>query len=104
MYRIRDVNPDDYETAITFSMNWLLDQLKDGPCFVKQTIVEDGFRIAKVFRNKEGHVAVYWHKYDSQNFTDIESALKEFYQEAFNQILDIQISFGVDEEGRFSIQ
>jgi hypothetical protein len=104
LYRIRDVNPADYDNAITFSMNWLLDQLKNGPRFVQQDVIERGFRIAKVFRNKEGHVAVYRHEYDSQNFTDIESALKEFYREAFKQTLDIRISFGMDEEGRFCIQ
>jgi len=104
LYRIQDVNPVDYDSAKTYSMNFLLDQLKNGPRFVQQGVVERGFRIAKVFRNKEGHIAVYWHNYDPQDYSDIEMALKELYNEAFNQVLEIRFSFEKNEEGKFCIR
>jgi hypothetical protein len=104
LYRIQDVNPNDYDSGNTYSMNFLLDQLENGPCFAQQAAIECGFRIAKVFRNKEGHIAVYWHNYDPQNYTDIEVALKAFYREALGEVLDVQFSFEGNEPAEFRIR
>ncbi len=103
LYKIQNVLRSAYREDNTFSMNFLLDQLKNGPKFVAQQSIEKGFRIAKVFRNKEGHVAVYWHKFDDQNYTDIETSLVLFYKEAFTQNLSIRFSFKSGESGIFNL-
>lgn len=61
-----------------------------------------GFRIAKVFRNKEGHVATLWHNYVEENYTDIEVALMQFYKIAFSEKKEIQFSFAENEKSVFS--
>ena len=60
-----------------------------------------GFKIAKVFRNKEGHVATLWHGYAEENYTDIETAFVQFYKIAFSEKLKIQFSFEKNEESIF---
>ena len=70
----------------------------------QQQLIERGFRIAKVFRNKEGHIAVYWHNFDTQNYSDIENALVKFYREAFDENLSIQFSFEKNEKGIFQVE
>lgn len=62
LYPVQDVNPKDYQIDDTYPMGFLLDNLKHGPVFNHEQVIERGFRIANVFRNKEGHVAVYWHQ------------------------------------------
>jgi hypothetical protein len=104
LYRIQNVDTGNYDVGRTYTLGWLLDQLKNGPCLQQRSTIEQGFRIAKVFRNKEGHIAVYWHHFEAQNYTDTETALVAFYQEAFSQVLDIQISFERDEPAQFSIR
>ena len=104
LYRIQDVNSNDYRRDDTYSMGFLIDQWKNGPSFKKQNIIEQGFRIAKVFRNKEGHIAVYWHNFDPSNYSDIEKSLMLFYEEAYSQKLNIQFFFEKNEEPIFSIE
>ena len=99
LYQIATVNPADYKEDDTYGLGYLLDQLKNGPSFTELQKIEQGFRIAKVFRNKEGHVAVYWHDFDDQNFTDIENSIQYFYKEAFGQQISIQFSFATGEKG-----
>ena len=56
-----------------------------------------GLRIAKVFRNKEGHGITRTHVFDPTNYTDIASSLVELYRDAFGEMLAIQFSLGPDE-------
>jgi len=65
--------------------------------------IKKAFEIAKAFRNKEAHIATYSHEYDSQNYSDIENGLIEFYKIAFKQNLKIRISFEPNEKGVFYI-
>ena len=56
-------------------------------------VVTEGLRIAKVFRNKEGHVVTRTHKFESQSFRAIECALVALYADVFGQQLMVRFSF-----------
>lgn len=103
LYQIETVDPYDYKPGDTYPMGFMLDKLKHGPKFRHEQVIERGFYTALVFRNKEGHIAVHWHRPEPKNYSDIEDALVEFYKEAFGQNLSIQISFEKDEAGNFQI-
>ncbi|MFN7550228.1 MAG: hypothetical protein ACK59M_00225 [Pseudomonadota bacterium] len=49
--------------------------------------------IAKVLRNKEGHVATPRHRYDKDSYRAMEAALKGLYREIFGADLTIKVSF-----------
>lgn len=103
LYKIDQINRSDYAEDRTYSFNFLLDHLKNGPRLNDLQTIEDGFRIAKVFRNKEGHVAVFKHQFDAQNYSDIEKALRCFYREAFSKSLNIRFSMEPYEKGVFEL-
>ena len=65
LYKFVDVDIKDYERDHTVTMNPLLDLLQKGPRFSEehQTEILNGFRIAKVFRNKEAHIVTRGHKF-----------------------------------------
>lgn len=103
LYKLNEVNSDGLKSNDTYPMNFLLDHLKNGPHLRGLSTIEIGFRIAKVFRNNESHIAVSKHKFDPNNFSDIESALKLFYRDAFSKKLEIRFSMEPNEPGKFEI-
>jgi hypothetical protein len=103
-YRFAEVNLSDFDKYETQTMNYLIQELGKVHRFAKHNIVARGFTIAKVFRNKEGHVALPSHAYNPQNYEDIEQALIEFYREAFGEKLAIQISMERKERGKFKVK
>lgn len=66
--------------------------------------IEKGIRISKVFRNKEGHVAVFWHGFEAQNYRDIEISLIGIYRKSFNEDLQLTFSVGGGEVAKFNIK
>lgn len=56
-----------------------------------------GLRIAKVFRNKEGHAVTSTHAFDASNYTDIASSLVSLYRDAFAERLTVRFSFAPNE-------
>lgn len=56
-----------------------------------------GLRIAKVFRNKEGHGVTSTHEFDPTNYTDIASSLIDLYRDAFGEKLSVRFSLTPDE-------
>jgi len=107
-YRIGAVAPDLLIETDTFSFNQILDQLRKMPVFAvasrqERQIMMRGFKIAKVFRNKEGHVATLWHDFDPTNYSDVEHALVLFYRVAFAEQLKIQFSVERNEQDLFEI-
>lgn len=108
-YIIKDIPVERFDIDETFSFNQLIDQLHGTYLFEKSTPDEQAkivkaLKIAKVFRNKEGHVVTLWHEYDSKNYSDIESGLVIFYKLAFSQKLEIRFSFEKNEIGKFTIK
>jgi len=102
-YKIREVNRADFQQDNTYQLGFLLDHLKDVCRLVEHSLILRGFRIAKVFRNKEAHAAVYWHQFDPNNYLDIEISLAAFYLEAFSEKLTVQFSLEPNEKARFNI-
>jgi len=104
-YRLSQINKDDFDITDTFTFNNLMQGiykiLDFGP---DKLAVDKAFRIAKVFRNKEGHVAVLWHDYEPQNYRDIEAGLTGFYKAVFSENLKIRFSVGNGEKAEFTIR
>ena len=76
--------------------------LSDVTTFSDKDSVKKGLNIAKVFRNKEGHVVVLWHKPDRQNYTHIENSIIAIYKEGFNETLEFKITFMDGEKSIFN--
>ena len=107
-YRLGTVPEEFLVKDNTFSFNEVLGQLSREPTFAtlpreERRIIMRGFRIAKVFRNKEGHVATLWHNFDPTNYSDIEQALMLFYKVAFTEHLQIQFSVERNEQDLFEV-
>ena len=93
------LNPAD-----TYTLNSLIENISKIITANNHSEFERGLKIAKVFRNKEGHVAVLWHKADRQNYTDIENCITEIYKKGFNETLDFKISFLDGESAMFLVK
>ncbi len=102
--RLAHVNRDDLEIADTFSLNQLIDGLQVVHRFNNHQTLVRGLKVAKVFRNKEGHVAVFWHEFDHQNYLDIAASLKILYEEGFNEHLRLRISVARNERAEFRVE
>ena len=57
-----------------------------------------GLKIAKVFRNKEGHGVTRKHDFDPTNYTDIASSLIDLYRDAFGEKLSVRFSLAPGEK------
>jgi len=103
-YRFSEINKADFDITDTFAFNNLMEGLYKILNFGADALtVDKAFRIAKVFRNKEGHVAVRCHKYVPQNYRDIEAGLTAFYKTVFSENLRINFSVGNGEKAEFRI-
>lgn len=91
-----EINQND-----TFTIAQLIDNLERVHAFEDIKSLKHGLNIAKVFRNKEGHVATLWHDFDPENYTAIEVSVKQLYKEIFEIDLDFQISMERNEKGIF---
>ncbi|PHS60287.1 MAG: hypothetical protein COB12_13460 [Flavobacterium sp.] len=66
--------------------------------------IMEGLKISKVFRNKEGHVAVHWHNFERKDYDRIEFSLIELFRLGFNENLNFKISIAKNEVGKFEIE
>jgi len=87
----------------TYMLNDLIQHLAAVPAVAPLGAVEKGLRIAKVFRNKEGHVVVARHTFDPTHYRDIEAALVALYARAFNQTLHVRFSVGRGERSLWRV-
>jgi hypothetical protein len=88
----------------TYMLNDLIEKLSSVPAVGPLGPIERGLRIAKVFRNKEGHGVVKSHHFEPANYRDIEIALVELYSRAFNQRLKVRFSLAPGEKGQWEVQ
>jgi hypothetical protein len=63
-----------------------------------------GLKIAKVFRNKEGHAVVPTHTFDPSNYRDIEKAIIGLYSSAFQKSLRLRFSVSSNEQAIWRIR
>lgn len=64
----------------------------------------EGLKIAKVYRNKEGHSVTRFHKFEPADYRAIEASLTEFYANAFGEKLDVRISMKSAEKSRWRLK
>jgi hypothetical protein len=102
-HKFSEINRDDFSAEHTYEFNYLIDHLKDICTFSQTNEVIKGLKIAKVFRNKEAHTVVYWHEFDPDDYSAIETCLSALYQEGFSKKLDIQFSVAKNEKGVFQL-
>ncbi len=103
-FKACEIQPNDFSKNKTFTFNELLQKLFKIIDFGDERAeIEKGLRIAKVFRNKEGHVVTISHEYVAQNYRDVEGCLKLLYRNVFNEKLSIFIAFGKNEIGEFEV-
>ncbi len=103
-FEIVNINKNDFEDDVTLSFNQLIAKLFTVENFGEdKNIIEKGLKISKVFRNKEGHIVVYWHNYDSQNYRDVEKSLICIYKKSFNEVLELTFSVSDGEKAIFNI-
>lgn len=87
----------------TYMLNDLISKLPRVPPLRGLTGVSKGLKIAKVFRNKEGHVVLPRHKFDPSNYRDIEASLITLYARAFDEKLQVRFSVAHGERGTWKI-
>jgi hypothetical protein len=102
-YKFVDVRTEDFDEANTFTLDRLIQGLRAVHPFNEYENLVKGLRTAKVFRNKEGHVAVFWHHFDPQNYRDIAEAIRILYREGFQQELVLEISITPNQNSQFRI-
>lgn len=88
----------------TFTMNLLIQNFNKIVDFEDWKTIEKGLNIAKVFRNKEGHVVSLYHDYDNTNYSDIEYSIISIYKKIFNRKLEFKISMETNDNGLFRIK
>jgi hypothetical protein len=88
----------------TFQLGILIDHIEKVISLNHDKTILRGLKIAKVFRNKEGHVVTSSHAFDPSNYRDIESAISELYRAAFDEILKVQFSLTPNEKPVWQIK
>lgn len=78
----------------TYMLGDLIDNLWKVPAVGSLGALDRGLRIAKVFRNKEGHVVLPAHKFNPQDYRDIEQSLVAVYLRGFGETLRVRFSVG----------
>ena len=88
----------------TYMLNDLIQNLSKVPAIGKVGTLDRGLRIAKVFRNKEGHVVLPTHTFDPQNYRDVEQSLVGLYSRGFNQTLSVRFSVAAHEKSVWAVK
>jgi hypothetical protein len=86
----------------TFMLNDLIEHFHQVIQLPHPGVVRKGLRIAKVFRNKEGHVVTSAHTFDQSNYRDIEASLTLIYRVAFGQTLTVRFSVAPNEKAAWT--
>lgn len=81
----------------TFMLYELIQHLPKIVKLRNKELTSKGLHIARVFRNKEGHVVTSTHAFDASNYTDIATSLTNLYQDAFGENLSVRFSFAPNE-------
>ncbi len=96
-----------HETSLleteTFTLNKLIDHLFGVVQFSDRTTVLEGLKVAKVFRNKEGHVVTKTQTFNASDYRRIEASLVHLYEHAFAESLAIRFSMAPHEKPTWRI-
>jgi len=81
----------------TVMLNELIENLPNVVRLQSKDLTLKGLKIAKVFRNKEGHGVTATHAFIASNYTDIASSLTALYRDAFAEKLSVRFSLAPNE-------
>lgn len=105
--KLRDAKALPFPTPLSQASNndlvdertYTLNELIDGLPKVGQQFTDflRGLKIAKVYRNKEGHVVTAHHQFVRSHYADVESALVGIYERGFAECLSVQFSLAPNE-------
>ncbi|MGC1372073.1 MAG: hypothetical protein WA824_08045, partial [Candidatus Sulfotelmatobacter sp.] len=88
----------------SFTLGQVIDHIKDVvPLGGDQAAVLEGLNVAKVYRNKEGHIVARKHDYLPSDYRKIESALTLLYRHSFDEVLELHFSIAANEKAVFRI-
>jgi hypothetical protein len=88
----------------TYMLGDLIHHLAKVPAIGAFGQFDGGLRIAKVFRNKEGHVVLPTHRFNPQDYRDIERALVELYTRGFGETLRVRFAVAQGERGSWDVR
>ena len=89
-----DANLSQLLPGETVTFGALIDKLPKVVALANPEVVLRGLQIAKVFRNKEGHVVTGVHQFDPSNYEDIAFGLMELFRDAF--AVKMKIKFALE--------
>jgi hypothetical protein len=81
----------------TYLLGELIPQLKKVVTLREPGVVTDGLNVAKVFRNKEGHVVTPSHQFVPDSYRLIEKSLSSLYADAFAERLTVRFALAPNE-------
>lgn len=87
----------------TFLLNDLIENLPKVVQLQKKDLTLKGLKIAKVFRNKEGHGVTCTHVFDASNYADIASSLIQLYHDVFEERLSVQFSLAPNQRALWRV-
>ena len=102
-FALEQVQVDQLDPNETYTLAQLIDCLPKVVNLQAKASVLNGLKVAKVFRNKEGHVVSQSHDYVAAEYRSIEQALVELYRDVFSETLTVRFSFTVGERGAWKI-
>lgn len=102
-YRLTEVDLPDLNPNDTFTLGTLLDHLKTVVQFEQPKVVTEGLTIARILRNKEGHVVTKSHGYDPTTYERVAAALVHVYSTVFAQDLEVTFSVGWGQKGIWDV-
>jgi hypothetical protein len=98
-FRLTDAQGDDLDPNQTYTLAPLIDKLGTIVTLRGAKTIDEGLRIAKVFRNKEGHMVTAAHKFEPESYKTIAQSLVRIYDEVFGQKLVLNFSLAPNENG-----
>ena len=104
--KYRNLRPEHVDANNTFTLGTLIDQLTNilNLSREKSQLIDRGLRIGMVFRNKEGHVSFPVHRYEPQNYRDVENSIASLYDCVYGEELVFRVSMEANEVHSFNIK
>ncbi len=102
-FTIEHARSIEMDLSDSYTLTALVDKVADVITFKDEHVASKGLRIAKVFRNKEGHLVTRTHDFDAGNYRDIETSLVLVYEQAFAERLEVRFSIQEGEEARWNV-
>ena len=103
-FKAAQVASADLARDQTYMLNDLIQNLSKVPAIGRLGALDRGLRIAKVFRNKEGHVVLPTHRFNPQDYRDVEQSLVGLYSRGFNQTLSVRFSVAAHEKSIWAVE